>query len=271
MTIKPCQTSIQMQLCDAIEELRPEFAERDRLSQTVLDLTTSDHRDTYFATIPRDIVGIIREYLPNLRRRYTIADIQQIIADSATQYNQFMARYLKYVQNGNIYLDKGILLADFPELVSMTHVMGFDVKIVNGHPCFYRHAAMGAVYMGNNYFSLTTPGGGRDTIVQSIGQTLLQTAGGHRAPQDYMSARLLPCGLVLSHRANIEKPGFDNRIYSLTDPANHKSIDVDFDRTIHYGLLPMDDYGDSHPLSYNVNALLLCDNTGGFLKVDAKY
>lgn len=78
-----------MNIADAINKLRPDLQIRDDL---IIALTQLPHNCTYFATIPRDIFGIISDMIPRTR----IIDLQPIVDKALQIYENFVPPQGKY-------------------------------------------------------------------------------------------------------------------------------------------------------------------------------
>lgn len=261
-----------MELHAAINELRPEFPQRDSIRQALQNCCRANNH-TYFQTIPYDIVGIIHKFIPDLRRKYTSADIEQMHNDAVVQYHQFMARYLHHRANNVNYLSISQITQDFPELVPIQRYQTLYIKIVSGQLLVYLYNSVDPIYLGNNKFLLREFDGAHRITSNEVPQNARMVA--HHGPSipcfDMECTKLLPCGLVLSYRSGGDKT-MRSRIYSIMDPdnGNNKEIwDVDY-ACDNMGPLPIDDYGKrpgNNINGYHLEPLMLCDKTSAFLKM----
>lgn len=135
------QTTVSLE--QAINVLRPNFVQRNLLRQELQNISKNLH--TYFATIPKDIVIMIAEYMPDLRQSHATDPLQHI----RHEYDIFVKKYSKTPDNPAIF-DYEKTRADFP-LASML------IGIMDA--CFIKNISQGVVicnvidharYIGNN-------------------------------------------------------------------------------------------------------------------------
>lgn len=181
---------------DAVLKLRPEFAARLEIRA---DLHKNDHYD-YFGTIPRDIIGVICEYLPDLRAKYDPTHI----AKCEEQTKQFIDKYATGYRNGYmpVYVDHDKIIKDYPHVKfredGMLYVKMLDRNFVPCHKSEY-------TYIGTNKQ-------GQHQCLDSITMTIVTLNGlccnepsiHQIAPSkinialdDMIFINLLPCGLLM--------------------------------------------------------------------------
>lgn len=261
-----------MQLGDAINLLRPELSVRDVLLNALDECLST--LCTYFSTIPMDIVGIIREYVPKLRRKYTEADVQKIHSDALEQYDRFSARYLTHT-NVCPYLNLRRLHQDYPELPQIFDIRSIYIKIINGQLRIYNESNREPVYIGNNHFGLLY-GDYSYRLTKNTDKMIIGVGSSDRLPQMQV-VKLLPCGLVLVQKLKSDATNLhiDKYNWMLVDPYSRDNDCIEIISCDSLaGMMPIDDYGNrscGKIDQYCFNALKLCDSTGPFLRVYGKY
>lgn len=109
-------------VAQAVLKLRPEFATRADLIAALSEL----QHDTYFQTIPQDIVDIIRSLVPELRQTWD-AQISQYTQD----LDAFLEKYESEILTGNIpVLDRDKLFSDFPACASIPDQSRMMIKML---------------------------------------------------------------------------------------------------------------------------------------------
>lgn len=204
-----CLNDLPIDICEAIHKLRPQFGIRQQLrEQIIIEL------DTYFQTIPKDVLMIIREYVPMLQQTIDQEQIER-------ERQAFLKKY-QYDETDTYHiptLNRVALIRDFPEYVEKFMGNSAAVKFVNGKLCVFYHSVR---YIGQNMFYVTN----------SRGRSFIITVSRDKDPDNISSAvrllsynrsphimSVLPCGLVYEYLDQFNK-------HYLTDYRKRESYFV---------------------------------------------
>lgn len=261
------------QIANAVNILRPEFPQRDRIRHAMQQLV---HSDTYFSTIPRDIFNIIYELLPELRQTHP----KDQLASAFNCLAEFNAKYR--IQGG--FYDNDKIRRDFPELNTDNPWREILLKFIDGKPRFFIHGA--TQYLGIN------PTNNMHRVLKNVYETQPQCSHvfelsdnsyaeslnklytrSRDMPKesrydlwDDINVFLLPCGLCCVF--------IDHKVYAI-DLTTKQTIEI---KLAYYKLIAIsgfsmilvDDFGNITHHENNSNVIEACEYTSHFLSIILK-
>lgn len=245
-----------MNITRAIRLLRPQFAERERLRESLKKL-----HGTYINTIPQDVIDIISSMVPLLQvgpefmqteyeRYIEFSDKYQIIEDGVRK---------THAGGEQQYMDRNKLIRDFPEHALMFMNRRVSIKWIDDK--LYVNDDDNVNYAGQHY-CVCNSDNDHPLLLKLKNPDGVKTL---THPVVYVK-RVLPCGLAIGVMNR------DIKMQFLMDFECEDYILVDL--PIHWtGILPimnmMDDYGNIHPYKNTDDAIagLLGEQFGMFLRI----
>jgi hypothetical protein len=177
----------------AVLQLRPEFVLRLSQIDAVKDMfvLTCTLKNTYFSTIPMDIIGIILEFIPDLRKSFNNVEFQQELERTTDEIysiiNKYCPNVIKLDENTVLTMNYRKLQQDYPDLVGNNWIM---FKILDGKMTLYQsiHTMYFTYYIGNNtVFNIS------NNTITCEGELIQKT----NIKCSIIPCNLLPCGLLL--------------------------------------------------------------------------
>lgn len=167
-------------LIDAIDQLRPEFAIADQLHPIIRE---SARCNTYFATIPTDIVNIIITYVGKSRCRTDL----EIIDISAHNWREFFKKYS--IDTKSCVFDLSLLKRDYPDKFQHIHDRYIVyIKNVCGDLLVVQGLKLRIGYLGSGQYITSMD----DKCILYPSGKPFGTPGAYYTP-----LYILPCGLVV--------------------------------------------------------------------------
>lgn len=219
----------QCNFTEALLQLRPKYA--TRLAKRAAIQPPDPH--SYFLTIPRDIVHVILEFLPDLRQSYHTPEFAQEVLQITSKIQAFYEQYkpenpTEILPNTIPAIDKTKLQRDYPTIQRFIQNREILLKITdngiiwkqNLYP-LQQHLA----YLGNDCVLFASAG-----IINQNERFLQLTY--HNS--DLQPIHLLPCGLLLCQSMQHQKQ-------YLADPFTSKSVQINYVPINLFQL--MDDFG----------------------------
>lgn len=235
-----------MQLESAILQLSSHLGARHALREYINIARTTD---TYFATIPKDIIDIILEMVPDFRQTYTDEQIMR----ASQQYSDFRDKYIDYANQINPQY-KTELFTKMNDSYPPSTV--YIKSIHHGQHAKLTSLRVGIIYVSKHRFVYRRPLPNEN----NPHRTMYKTNCRHMVENDPISnieelftvhdeldyVFLLPCGLTL---VMLDRQNQVPKSY-LLDFDNDKYIKVEYSSTTLDYLI--DDFGRKieHNLSY---------------------
>lgn len=244
-----------MNVTEAIRQLRPQFAERERLRESFQQL-----RETYINTIPQDIIDIIFGMIPLLQVGPESIQMEHEKFIEFSDKYQIIEDGVRKIKNDNEPCVSRInLIRDFPEHTLMLAERRADIKWIGDK--LYIVGPENTHYAGQKYF-IRDHYRGRATLINFVDSpTCKQTN-----YSDICIHRVLPCGLAIGTLVagdrNQYLMDFDNEQYILLDlPDGWTGTPTIINM--------MDDYGKIHkyPNTETIIAGVLGKQFGRFLTI----
>lgn len=215
-------------LVDAINLLRPEFNARVRL-QAEFAIMCAD-KTTYFATIPADLHGIIREFIPDLR--ISRSHIPRTSPDypfvrDASACAEFFAKYTHASSTKHKrYVDLGLLQRDYPDkFTNVKSKTSVWVKSISGDLDVRMHKHN---YIGHNRVMIYS--GTHSSTEFNVKYRVVDRITGKKICKRIsrgVCSEPLPCGLIIiATKPKKIIPDNDFFEYYLTDIVTSERIRV---------------------------------------------